>query len=90
MNGLLVGRLALVTGAGSGIGEGIAKGMAKAGARVVAVDIDGAAAERTAQAIGGDARSFAGAATGSPPRCGARSAPFRCWSTMPASFAAAR
>jgi NAD(P)-dependent dehydrogenase (short-subunit alcohol dehydrogenase family) len=63
MNGLLVGRLALVTGAGSGIGEGIAKGMAKAGARVVAVDIDGAAAERTAQAIGGDARSFAGDVT---------------------------
>jgi NAD(P)-dependent dehydrogenase (short-subunit alcohol dehydrogenase family) len=58
MNGLLVGRLALVTGAGSGIGESIAKGMAKAGARVIAVDTDGAAAERTAQAIGGDARSF--------------------------------
>ena len=59
MDGLLVGRVALVTGAGSGIGEGIAHGMAKAGARVIAVDIDGAAAERTAKAIGGTALSFA-------------------------------
>src|SRR5438477_11981755 len=52
---LLAGRIALVTGAGSGIGEGIAHGMAKAGARVVAVDIDSAAAVRTARAIGGNA-----------------------------------
>jgi NAD(P)-dependent dehydrogenase (short-subunit alcohol dehydrogenase family) len=59
MNGLLVGRLALITGAGSGIGEGIARGMATAGARVVAVDINGAAAERTAKALGGEARSYA-------------------------------
>jgi NAD(P)-dependent dehydrogenase (short-subunit alcohol dehydrogenase family) len=59
MEGLLAGRLALVTGAGSGIGEGIAHGMAEAGARVVAVDIDGAAAARTAAAIGGGARGLA-------------------------------
>jgi NAD(P)-dependent dehydrogenase (short-subunit alcohol dehydrogenase family) len=59
MEGLLGGRSALVTGAGSGIGEGIALGMAKAGARVVAVDIDRAAAERTARTIGGGATSFA-------------------------------
>ncbi len=59
MEGLLAGRLALVTGAGSGIGEGIAKGMAAAGGRVIAVDINGAAAQRTAAAIGGAARSFA-------------------------------
>ena len=58
MAGLLDGRIALVTGAGSGIGEGIARGMAKEGARIVAVDIDAAAAERTARAIGGNARSF--------------------------------
>jgi NAD(P)-dependent dehydrogenase (short-subunit alcohol dehydrogenase family) len=44
MEGLLSGRVALVTGAGSGIGEGIAHGMARAGARVLAVDIDAAAA----------------------------------------------
>ncbi len=59
MKGLLAGRVALITGAGSGIGEGIAQGMAKAGARIIAVDIDGAAAERTAKAIGGEAASFA-------------------------------
>jgi NAD(P)-dependent dehydrogenase (short-subunit alcohol dehydrogenase family) len=55
MDGLLAGRIALVTGAGSGIGEGIAHAMAKAGARVIAVDIDGIAAKRTAEAIGAKA-----------------------------------
>jgi NAD(P)-dependent dehydrogenase (short-subunit alcohol dehydrogenase family) len=58
MNGLLSGRVALVTGAGSGIGEGIAHGMAKAGARIIAVDIDAASAERTAKSVGGEAMSF--------------------------------
>ena len=58
MEGLLTGRLALITGAGSGIGAGIARGMAQAGARVIAVDIDGEAASGTAKAIGRDARSF--------------------------------
>jgi len=59
MDGLLDGRLALITGAGSGIGEAIARAMASAGARIIAVDIDGNAAERTAKAIGGEAASFA-------------------------------
>jgi NAD(P)-dependent dehydrogenase (short-subunit alcohol dehydrogenase family) len=59
MNGLLDGRLALITGAGSGIGEAIAHAMAEAGARVIAMDIDRAAAERTAAAIGRGAASFA-------------------------------
>jgi NAD(P)-dependent dehydrogenase (short-subunit alcohol dehydrogenase family) len=59
MNGLLDGKLALITGAGSGIGEAIAYAMAKAGARVIAVDIDEAAAQRTAKAIGGEAMSLA-------------------------------
>ena len=58
MDRLLEGRIALVTGAGSGIGEGIAHAMAKAGARVVAVDVNAAGAERTAQAIGGGAKSY--------------------------------
>jgi NAD(P)-dependent dehydrogenase (short-subunit alcohol dehydrogenase family) len=59
MDDLLADRLALITGAGSGIGEGIALAMAKAGARVVAVDIDGAAAMRTMQAIGVNAAHYA-------------------------------
>jgi NAD(P)-dependent dehydrogenase (short-subunit alcohol dehydrogenase family) len=59
MEGLLDGRTALITGAGSGIGEGIASAMAKAGARVIAVDVKGETAERTARAIGATARSFA-------------------------------
>jgi NAD(P)-dependent dehydrogenase (short-subunit alcohol dehydrogenase family) len=58
MAGLLEGRLALITGAGSGIGEAIADAMAEAGARVIAVDIDGTAAERTAAAIGRGAACF--------------------------------
>jgi NAD(P)-dependent dehydrogenase (short-subunit alcohol dehydrogenase family) len=59
MDGLLDGRMALITGAGSGIGEAIAHAMTAAGARVVAVDIDGAAAGHTAAAIGRGAVSFA-------------------------------
>jgi NAD(P)-dependent dehydrogenase (short-subunit alcohol dehydrogenase family) len=57
--GLLDDRVALITGAGSGIGEAIAHAMAHAGARIVAVDIDGAAARHTAGAIGRGAADFA-------------------------------
>ncbi len=57
--GLLNGRLALVTGAGSGIGAGIARGMAEAGARVIAADINLEAARGTAAAIGGGAVAYA-------------------------------
>jgi NAD(P)-dependent dehydrogenase (short-subunit alcohol dehydrogenase family) len=59
MEGLLTGRLALVTGAGSGIGQGIARAMAKAGARVLSVDINAEAALATAKELGGGAKSFA-------------------------------
>jgi len=59
MNGLLDGRVALIAGAGSGIGEAIARAMVEAGARIVAVDIDSAAARRTAGAIARQAESFA-------------------------------
>ncbi len=55
MPGLLDGRIALVTGAGSGIGEAIAVAMAAAGARIVSVDLNVGAAVRVAKAVGGDA-----------------------------------
>ncbi|MEU2773373.1 SDR family oxidoreductase [Streptomyces sp. NPDC007162] len=45
------GQLVLVTGAGSGIGRATALAFAEAGARVVAVDRDGAAAARTAELV---------------------------------------
>jgi NAD(P)-dependent dehydrogenase (short-subunit alcohol dehydrogenase family) len=44
----LGGRLAVVTGAGNGIGRATALALAQRHVRVVAVDLDGAAAERTA------------------------------------------
>lgn len=55
MPGLLDGRIALITGAGSGIGEAIAIAMAEAGARIVSVDINVGAAVRTAKRVGGEA-----------------------------------
>jgi NAD(P)-dependent dehydrogenase (short-subunit alcohol dehydrogenase family) len=59
MAGLLDDRVALITGAGSGIGQAIVRAMAYAGARIVAVDIDGAAARDTAGEIGWEAADFA-------------------------------
>jgi NAD(P)-dependent dehydrogenase (short-subunit alcohol dehydrogenase family) len=47
------GRVALVTGGGSGIGEATCRRLASEGARVVVVDINEAAAQRVADAIGG-------------------------------------
>ena len=47
----LTGKAALVTGAGSGFGRGIAELFAAEGARVVAADIDGEAAEEVAAEI---------------------------------------
>ena len=48
---LLIGRLALVTGAGRGIGAAIARGLADVGARVIVTDIDIDAAHAMAESI---------------------------------------
>jgi len=45
---ILKNKVVLVTGSGAGIGEAIAVAMAEAGATVVSADIDGAAAQKTA------------------------------------------
>jgi 3-hydroxybutyrate dehydrogenase len=49
----LTGRSAVVTGGASGIGEACARALAERGAKVTVADLDGAAAERVAQEIGG-------------------------------------
>jgi 3-hydroxybutyrate dehydrogenase len=49
----LTGRTALVTGAASGIGRACARRLSSAGAKVFVVDRDRAAAEQTADGIGG-------------------------------------
>jgi len=49
---VLADRVAVVTGAGSGIGKATALALAREGAQVAVVDVDGAAAKVTADAIG--------------------------------------
>ncbi len=49
----LEGRVAIVTGAGSGLGRATAEAFAAAGARVAVVDLNLAAAQEVAAAIGG-------------------------------------
>ncbi|MBB4189209.1 NAD(P)-dependent dehydrogenase (short-subunit alcohol dehydrogenase family) [Sinorhizobium terangae] len=48
---LLKDRIAFITGAGQGIGAAIAHGLAAEGARIIATDINGEAAKRTADEI---------------------------------------
>ncbi len=55
------GKIALVTGGGNGIGQAVCLEFARQGAKVMVVDIDAAAAEKTAAAIrdmGGEAGSI--------------------------------
>ena len=51
MAGQLQDKVALITGAGRGIGVGIANVLVERGAAVAVCDIDGAAAQETADAI---------------------------------------
>jgi NAD(P)-dependent dehydrogenase (short-subunit alcohol dehydrogenase family) len=50
----LRGAVVVVTGAGGGLGRAFAQGFGAAGARIVAADIDGAAATRAAEALAVD------------------------------------
>lgn len=56
---LLERKVIVVTGAGGGMGRGIARAVLEAGGRVVATDLDEAAAEATRSELGGDERSLA-------------------------------
>ena len=50
----LSGKTAIVTGAGNGIGRAVALVLAKAGAAVICVDIEEAAAKQTADVVVND------------------------------------
>lgn len=61
MDGLIQGKVAVITGAGSGVGRAATLLFTRHGARVVAADIDLARAEETAEAVrveGGEARAI--------------------------------
>jgi NAD(P)-dependent dehydrogenase (short-subunit alcohol dehydrogenase family) len=49
----LTGKTAIVTGAASGIGKAIAQALHARGARIAAIDLDGAGADATGAALGG-------------------------------------
>ncbi|GAB3615572.1 SDR family oxidoreductase [Okibacterium endophyticum] len=59
MTASVEGKVAVVTGAGSGLGAASAAELSSRGAKVVVVDIDGAAAERTAAGLTGPAVAVA-------------------------------
>ncbi|MDE3721643.1 SDR family oxidoreductase [Nocardiopsis sp. N85] len=48
-DGTFAGQVAVITGAGDGVGRALSLELAERGARVIALDIDGAAAEHTAE-----------------------------------------
>ena len=51
MSGLLEGHIAAVTGGGSGIGQAIALAYAREGARIIVLDANAEAADRTAKSV---------------------------------------
>jgi 3-oxoacyl-[acyl-carrier protein] reductase len=69
----IAGRSVVVTGASKGIGKGIAAGFVRAGARVLVVGRDGAAAARAAEELGGEASAYA-ADVADPDACAAMAA----------------
>lgn len=59
MNGDHNGKVAVITGGGRGFGKAFGAALAREGAKIVLIDLDGAAAEAAATEIGGSAMSFA-------------------------------
>ena len=57
--GQLQGKVAIITGAGSGFGQGMAEAYVREGAKVIIADLNAAAGERVAKALGANAKAVA-------------------------------
>jgi 3-oxoacyl-[acyl-carrier protein] reductase len=57
--GQLVGKVAIITGAGSGFGTGMAEAYVREGAKVIVADINAEAGERVAKSLGANAKAIA-------------------------------
>lgn len=55
--GQLVGKVAIITGAGSGFGTGMAEAYVREGAKVIVADINAEAGERVAKSLGANAKA---------------------------------